>query len=139
MKTQAEFESRLNAQEERVRIFSDNAEELIKSDHVHASYIDSHRVEILKNRNKIYVAATQRRTKLEQALVLENLRRTSNELKYPFSFGIFLISNILIEGRGSMKRKRLLLMIRLRTRTVLWIADLPNIRLLLLRSNPIQF
>lgn len=63
-------------------MFVDNSDKLIKDGHVHANHIETHRSEVLRNRENVYVAATKRKTKLEHALAFENLRRNVNELGF---------------------------------------------------------
>lgn len=79
-KTHADFESKLVAQEERVKVFSESAEKLLQLDHARSKEIDSRRAEVLKNRQNVYDGAKRRRLRLEQALIFENLRRDANEL-----------------------------------------------------------
>lgn len=79
-KAHADFESKLTAQEERVKVFSESADKLIQLNHTRAAEIDLRRAEVLKNRQNVYEGAKQRRLRLEQALIFENLRRDANEL-----------------------------------------------------------
>lgn len=79
-KAHSNFESKLAAQEERVKIFSENADKLIQINHARANEIDIRRTEVLSNRQNVYTGAKRRRLRLEQALIFENLRRDANEL-----------------------------------------------------------
>uniref|UniRef100_A0A915EMN4 Spectrin beta chain n=1 Tax=Ditylenchus dipsaci TaxID=166011 RepID=A0A915EMN4_9BILA len=80
LKTHTDFESKLVAQEERVKAFSETADRLIQADHDHADYIKQRRIGVLTNREHVYATAVDRRGRLDQALVFENLRRDANEL-----------------------------------------------------------
>ncbi|KAI1720497.1 spectrin repeat domain-containing protein [Ditylenchus destructor] len=80
VKQHIDFESKLVAQEDRVKAFNDSADKLIQDAHFHADFIDQRRAEVLQNREKVYATAMERRARLDQALVFENLRRDASEL-----------------------------------------------------------
>lgn len=80
LKTHADFESKLHAQEDRLKAFSDSADKLIKVKHEQSDYIDRRRAEVLQRRRNVYALAAQRKAKLEAALVYQNLKRQADEL-----------------------------------------------------------
>ncbi|CAD5225498.1 unnamed protein product [Bursaphelenchus okinawaensis] len=79
-KLQDDFDQQLYAEEGRVKEFCERAERLIESDHAHSNFIARKRDDVLERRARLYVAAKQRRARLEDALVFQNLRRNADEL-----------------------------------------------------------
>ncbi|KAI6229996.1 Spectrin repeat-containing domain protein [Aphelenchoides fujianensis] len=80
LKRHADFDQKLHAQEERVKAFCETADALIHSGHAHSNFIARRRDEVLDRRRRLYAASQQRRARLDDALVYQQLRRDAAEL-----------------------------------------------------------
>uniref|UniRef100_A0A0K0EWJ5 Karst (inferred by orthology to a D. melanogaster protein) n=1 Tax=Strongyloides venezuelensis TaxID=75913 RepID=A0A0K0EWJ5_STRVS len=80
IKRHKDFESKLFAQEDRIKTFSHNADLLIKNRHPESEVIDARRNQVLERRDDIYKLASQRNAQLHQALSYQALRRDAFEL-----------------------------------------------------------
>uniref|UniRef100_A0A7E4UVW3 Spectrin beta chain n=1 Tax=Panagrellus redivivus TaxID=6233 RepID=A0A7E4UVW3_PANRE len=82
LKAHTNFESKLNAQEDRVRVFSDTADKLIHAEHHHADYINKRRDDVIAKRRAVYTASGRRRQQLDEALIYQQFRRNASELSH---------------------------------------------------------
>jgi spectrin beta len=80
LKGHADFESKLSAQEDRLKAFSDTADKLIGAEHYHSEYINNRRNEVLERRRAVFVNAARRRAQLDEALIYQQFRRNADEL-----------------------------------------------------------
>jgi len=80
LKAHTDFESKLTAQEDRLKVFSDTADKLIQAEHQHADYINKRRNEVLSRRRAVFVSANRRRAQLDEALIYQQFRRDAEEL-----------------------------------------------------------
>jgi hypothetical protein len=80
------FEAKLLAQEERVNVFSAQADDLQKQKHPESDYIEKRRHSVLSARSAVKEHARQRRSMLNNALDYENFRRDADEVRFQFSY-----------------------------------------------------
>uniref|UniRef100_A0A0N4ZQ51 Spectrin beta chain n=1 Tax=Parastrongyloides trichosuri TaxID=131310 RepID=A0A0N4ZQ51_PARTI len=80
IKRHKDFESKLFAQEDRIKTFSNNADILIKDKHPESDIINDKRNDVIGRREDIYKLASQRNASLHQALSYQALRRDAFEL-----------------------------------------------------------
>uniref|UniRef100_A0A915PUP8 Spectrin beta chain n=1 Tax=Setaria digitata TaxID=48799 RepID=A0A915PUP8_9BILA len=80
LKRHSDFEAKLRAQEERLKVFAKSAEQLVQAKHSEADFIKKRRDDVLARRSAVHQAATKRRAKLEASLQYQNLRRNIQEL-----------------------------------------------------------
>ncbi|TKR60860.1 hypothetical protein L596_028044 [Steinernema carpocapsae] len=79
LKRHADFESKLKAQEDRIKAFKRTTEGLA-AEHEQSPYIQKRCDEVVARRRDVYTAADQRRAKLEAALAFQNMKRNAAEL-----------------------------------------------------------
>ena len=80
LKSHADFESKLSAQEDRLKAFSETADKLIGAEHHQSEYINSRRNEVLERRRAVFVNASRRHAQLDEALIYQQFRRNADEL-----------------------------------------------------------
>ncbi|MFH4975130.1 hypothetical protein AB6A40_001839 [Gnathostoma spinigerum] len=80
LKRHSDFEAKLKAQEDRLRAFSNTAEQLISAGHSDSSYIKERQTNVLNRRRAVHSAAASRRAQLEASLIYQKLRQNVTEL-----------------------------------------------------------
>ncbi|VDK61916.1 unnamed protein product [Onchocerca ochengi] len=80
LKRHSDFEAKLRAQEDRLKVFARSADQLIQAGHSEADFIKKRRDDVLTRRSLVHQAATKRRAQLEASLQYQNLRRNIQEL-----------------------------------------------------------
>ncbi|EJD74610.1 beta chain spectrin [Loa loa] len=80
LKRHSDFEAKLRAQEDRLKVFARGADQLIQAKHSEADFIKKRRDDVLARRSQVHQVATKRRAQLEASLQYQNLRRNIQEL-----------------------------------------------------------
>ncbi|KAK0410555.1 hypothetical protein QR680_005192 [Steinernema hermaphroditum] len=80
LKRHADFESKLYAQEDRIKAFGKTTDALLGANHDQSSYIQKKYEEVVSRRRAVYAASERRRANLEAALAFQNMRRNVTEL-----------------------------------------------------------
>uniref|UniRef100_A0A0N5AM27 Spectrin beta chain n=1 Tax=Syphacia muris TaxID=451379 RepID=A0A0N5AM27_9BILA len=80
LKRHSDFEAKLKAQDDRLKVFSKTADDMIKVGHRETPFIKQRRDEVLARRASVHERAAERRKQLEASLVYQNLRRNAVEL-----------------------------------------------------------
>ncbi|VIO98093.1 probable spectrin beta chain, putative [Brugia malayi] len=80
LKRHSDFEAKLRAQEDRLKVFARGADQLIQAKHSEADFIKKRRDDVLARRSLVHQAAAKRRAQLEASLQYQNLRRNIQEL-----------------------------------------------------------
>ncbi|VDM97600.1 unnamed protein product [Thelazia callipaeda] len=80
LKRHTDFEAKLRAQEDRLKVFVRSADQLIQAKHSEAEFIKKRVDDVLSHRLAVHQAAAKRRALLEASLQFQNLRRNIQEL-----------------------------------------------------------